>query len=91
MIKPWLHPITVAKVHILGGYSSAIKSMTADGGLSAEALPDWMGGGCKGTPIRDILREQILANNPNAFDPDAPKYKLLGSPVSGNVTEEHTE
>lgn len=88
VIKPWLHPITVAKVHILGSYSAAIKAMTADGGLTVDALPDWMGGTCKGTPIRDILREQILSNNPNAFDPDAPKYKLLGSPVSGNVGEE---
>lgn len=88
VVKPWLHPITVAKVHILGSYSSSLKTMTADGGLTADALPDWMGGTCKGVLAKDVLREQILANNPDAFAPGAPEYKLLGSPISGNVTEE---
>lgn len=43
VIKPWLHPITVAKVNILGSSKEALKKFEVDG-LPAAQVPKWLGG-----------------------------------------------
>mmetsp|Transcript_5540 Transcript_5540/g.10770 ORF Transcript_5540/g.10770 Transcript_5540/m.10770 type:complete len:292 (+) Transcript_5540:81-956(+) len=58
MVKPWLHPITVAKVQMLGKVESAKAKMMADG-VPASALPKWCGGISTGTDMRYTVEEQL--------------------------------
>lgn len=58
MVKPWLHPITAAKVNLLGGYDSAIKHMEGDG-IKKDQIPDWMHGGSKGINTKEFVDELI--------------------------------
>uniref|UniRef100_A0A7S4UD49 CRAL-TRIO domain-containing protein n=1 Tax=Guillardia theta TaxID=55529 RepID=A0A7S4UD49_GUITH len=42
IIKPWLHPVTLSKIQIIGSAKEAIKKMNEEG-IPIEAIPDWMG------------------------------------------------
>lgn len=73
VVKPWIHPITVAKVNVLGSpkvcwvlfcteKQDAIKKM-AEFGLAESAVPKWAGGSCEGQPLLDITRKYIAEGN----------------------------
>ncbi len=47
-------------MNILGSFPSAMKAMEADG-IPQSALPDWMGGGCKGKPCLALVAETVTA------------------------------
>mmetsp|Transcript_36820 Transcript_36820/g.87137 ORF Transcript_36820/g.87137 Transcript_36820/m.87137 type:complete len:348 (-) Transcript_36820:115-1158(-) len=47
IIKPWLHPLTVNKIQIVGNNKEAIAAMAKDH-IPLDAIPDWMGGNNKG-------------------------------------------
>lgn len=54
IVKPWIHPITVAKINILGSPKDAIKKMN-ECGIPSSSVPVWAGGTHPGTPAIDIL------------------------------------
>eukprot|EP00730_Choanoeca_flexa_P019168 TRINITY_DN9354_c0_g1_i1.p1 TRINITY_DN9354_c0_g1~~TRINITY_DN9354_c0_g1_i1.p1 ORF type:complete len:318 (+),score=111.79 TRINITY_DN9354_c0_g1_i1:77-1030(+) len=58
MVKPWIHPITQAKVNMFGTAAAAVKQMQADG-VPLEAMPDFMGGGAKPLATFDLLQQEI--------------------------------
>lgn len=58
VVKPWIHPITVAKVNVLGSPKDAVKKM-AEFGLPESSVPVWAGGSCAGQPIIDVLQKYI--------------------------------
>eukprot|EP00293_Proteomonas_sulcata_P008270 CAMPEP_0184307202 /NCGR_PEP_ID=MMETSP1049-20130417/16014_1 /TAXON_ID=77928 /ORGANISM="Proteomonas sulcata, Strain CCMP704" /LENGTH=265 /DNA_ID=CAMNT_0026619645 /DNA_START=3 /DNA_END=800 /DNA_ORIENTATION=+ len=58
IVKPWLHPITVAKVNVLGSYKSSMDHMMKDG-ITPDQLPDWIGGSHKGQTTVSLLHEYI--------------------------------
>ena len=58
MVKPWIHPITQAKVNMFGTAAAAVKQMRADG-VPIESIPDFMGGGAKPKKTFDLLLEVI--------------------------------
>lgn len=58
VVKPWIHPITVAKVNIHGSVKDAVKKM-AEVGVPLESLPEWLGGTHEGKAISDILAGYI--------------------------------
>jgi len=89
MVKPWIHPITQAKVNIFGAPADAKKAMMADG-FPEESLPDWLGGGSKGIKTFDYLVNTIKSNEGKApvfsGGPDGPTSKS-----SDNTTTTTTE
>eukprot|EP00047_Mylnosiga_fluctuans_P002202 m.223590 g.223590 ORF g.223590 m.223590 type:complete len:308 (+) comp10947_c0_seq1:28-951(+) len=62
VVKPWIHPITVAKIHVLGGPKDSLKKMV-ESGIPESSLPSWVGGSHPGTPIINILQDMIKENN----------------------------
>eukprot|EP00001_Collodictyon_triciliatum_P168257 29751_1 len=52
MVKPWLHPITVNKIQIIGSAKEAIKQMNKQH-IPTSAIPKWMGGECEGKSTYD--------------------------------------
>lgn len=58
VVKPWVHPITVAKVNIFGSPKDAIKKMI-ENGLAPDQVPEFAGGTRRGVPVFDILQGQI--------------------------------
>jgi len=58
IIKLWLHPVTVAKVNIVGNEKAAVKKMTEDG-IPLSALPDWIGGKNKGWDMAQMVEQYI--------------------------------
>mmetsp|Transcript_18718 Transcript_18718/g.47205 ORF Transcript_18718/g.47205 Transcript_18718/m.47205 type:complete len:289 (+) Transcript_18718:106-972(+) len=58
MIKPWLHPVTVAKVQMLGKVDAAKAQMMKDG-IPASALPTWCGGTHHGKDMGLLVEEHL--------------------------------
>ncbi|EGD81393.1 hypothetical protein PTSG_02113 [Salpingoeca rosetta] len=67
MIKPWIHPITQAKINIHGGVSDAVKKMK-EAGISATAIPELMGGSCKPVNTFEYMIGVIKANQEAAAE-----------------------
>ena len=57
-MRPWIHPITQAKVNIFGSVKDALKHMEKEG-LTPEQLPVWCGGTNPGIKVSDILEDYI--------------------------------
>eukprot|EP00039_Didymoeca_costata_P031570 m.35415 g.35415 ORF g.35415 m.35415 type:complete len:322 (-) comp8881_c0_seq2:208-1173(-) len=57
--KPWLHPVTQAKVNILSNVKDAVKRMMDLDGFTLDDIPDWMGGNHKGVPAFEIVQNAI--------------------------------
>eukprot|EP00051_Salpingoeca_urceolata_P015613 m.203321 g.203321 ORF g.203321 m.203321 type:complete len:367 (-) comp18453_c0_seq2:2387-3487(-) len=79
IVKPWVHPITQAKINICGSESQALK-MFAELGITKEQLPAWIGGTNPGKTCLDIIKDftsgelQVLVDpipEPPAFLSDA--------------------
>lgn len=62
ILKPWIHPITQAKVNMFGSESAAVKQMVADG-VPMESLPEHMGGGAKPKSTFELLCATIEENS----------------------------
>lgn len=62
IVTTMIHPITAAKVNVLGSPKDAMKKM-AEFGIEPEQLPTWMGGKSEGRPLFDILKEYIDKDN----------------------------
>jgi len=60
ILKPWLHPITVNKIQIIGTAKEALKKMTQQN-IPAASLPTWMGGGHPGKLTVDYVHELVHA------------------------------
>eukprot|EP00045_Choanoeca_perplexa_P022633 m.10113 g.10113 ORF g.10113 m.10113 type:complete len:320 (-) comp9583_c0_seq1:645-1604(-) len=60
IIRPWIHPITQAKVNMFGTAAAAVKQMQADG-VPLESIPVEMGGGAKGQSAFELLKAEIAA------------------------------
>lgn len=60
IIKPWLHPITVAKVNILGSSKEAVKKLEQDG-VPLASIPTWLGGTCQALTTFEYLNQLIAA------------------------------
>mmetsp|Transcript_6061 Transcript_6061/g.21398 ORF Transcript_6061/g.21398 Transcript_6061/m.21398 type:complete len:114 (+) Transcript_6061:118-459(+) len=58
IIKPWLHPVTLSKIQIIGSAKEAIKKMNEEG-IPIEAIPDWMGGKHPGVSTHDYISQII--------------------------------
>lgn len=58
VVKPWIHPITAAKINIFGSVKDAVKKM-AELGIPASSIPKWGGGTHDGLPIIDLLLKEI--------------------------------
>lgn len=69
IVKPWIHPITQAKVNIFGSSKDCVKRMVQNDGIDPEQLPDWCAGTNPGVPIKQILHEYI-ATAANGADDD---------------------
>ena len=61
VVKPWIHPITAAKINIVGSPKDALKQMEAVG-IPSSSLPEWVGGTNKGVTVYDILNKIIKDN-----------------------------
>ncbi|EDQ84455.1 uncharacterized protein MONBRDRAFT_34692 [Monosiga brevicollis MX1] len=95
MIKPWIHPITQAKVNMLGSASAAVKKMQEDG-LELDAIPTFLGGTCEPAETFDKLIEMIEQNkNHSAINPlslTPPGAADATAPAaSGNAAMDPTE
>jgi len=66
IVKPWIHPITVAKINILGSPKDALKKMVEQG-VPAASLPDWVGGTHPGTPVSEVLLKYISESGDDAL------------------------
>ena len=58
IIKPWIHPITQAKINIHGGMSDAVKKMN-EAGIDNSAIPELMKGTCKPKSTLEYMLEVI--------------------------------
>jgi len=65
VIKPWLHPITVAKVNLLGSSKEALKKFELDG-LPASQVPKWLGGTYEPVLCFDYVSQLIAEKRPHA-------------------------
>eukprot|EP00730_Choanoeca_flexa_P019170 TRINITY_DN9354_c0_g2_i2.p1 TRINITY_DN9354_c0_g2~~TRINITY_DN9354_c0_g2_i2.p1 ORF type:complete len:333 (+),score=110.69 TRINITY_DN9354_c0_g2_i2:251-1249(+) len=57
-IRGFIHPITLAKVNLLGKQAKAIKQIQADG-VPLSALPEYLGGGAKPVSAFSLLQQEI--------------------------------
>ena len=48
-------------MNVLGSFASSMKAMEAEGNPAA-AMPDWMGGGCKGQPTIDLVHSLLTGD-----------------------------
>lgn len=76
VVKPWIHPVTTAKVNIFGSPKDAIKKMI-ENGLLADQVPEWAGGHHKGIPCFELLKNTIDSHHAQlaaaaAIPPHAP-------------------
>eukprot|EP00049_Salpingoeca_infusionum_P014971 m.287009 g.287009 ORF g.287009 m.287009 type:complete len:331 (-) comp15786_c2_seq1:1396-2388(-) len=84
MIKPWIHPITQAKVNIHGSISDAVKAMEKCGIPTAQ-LPQFMGGASQGTKAFDYLLQKIEENQTAAAQ--APTPAAEAAPAQADAVE----
>jgi len=69
-VSPFIHPITKAKVKILGGPSKYIPAMR-EAGIALSSIPTALGGSCEVKLVSDIIEESI-ANAAHAAPPLPP-------------------
>lgn len=62
MVKPWVHPITQAKVNILKNADAAKKALE-EIGCPADQIPAWCGGTNEGMDVFALLKETIAQNS----------------------------
>ena len=60
IIRPWIHPITQAKVNMFSTPAAAVKQMQADG-VPVESIPEFMGGGAKPQSAFELLKGEVAA------------------------------
>ena len=58
IIRPFIHPITQAKIKILAGEKYYLKEL-AKNGISMSQIPTLMGGEFEAIKIKDIIEETI--------------------------------
>eukprot|EP00055_Hartaetosiga_balthica_P007473 m.25691 g.25691 ORF g.25691 m.25691 type:complete len:326 (+) comp5790_c0_seq1:321-1298(+) len=61
VVKPWIDPITQAKINLHGNVKDCVKKMH-EAGISDDNIPEFMGGTCKPKRAFDYLLE-VIANN----------------------------
>ena len=61
IVKPWVHPVTQAKINIMGSTKAAAEKMALDGVTEAD-LPEWMGGKHKGVSVLELMDRMIAEN-----------------------------
>lgn len=54
IIRPWIHPVTQAKVNIFGSVKEALKQMEKEG-ITPDQLPEWCGGTNPGVKVSEVL------------------------------------
>jgi len=72
MVKPWVHPVTQAKVNIVAKPELAKEKMINVDGFTLDQLPESFGGTHPGKPLFDVLKEAIVdvreRGGPNQID-----------------------
>eukprot|EP00286_Rhodomonas_abbreviata_P022085 CAMPEP_0181314692 /NCGR_PEP_ID=MMETSP1101-20121128/14957_1 /TAXON_ID=46948 /ORGANISM="Rhodomonas abbreviata, Strain Caron Lab Isolate" /LENGTH=277 /DNA_ID=CAMNT_0023421809 /DNA_START=115 /DNA_END=948 /DNA_ORIENTATION=- len=58
IIKNFLHPLTINKVHFCANYKDAMKRMV-DEQIPLQALPHWIGGESKGITAYDFIKSDL--------------------------------
>ena len=59
IVRPWIHPITQAKVNIFGSVKECVKKMAELDGITAAELPSWCDGTNPGKKVSEILAGYI--------------------------------
>ena len=87
MVKPWIHPVTQAKINIVGKPKEAVKLMTENDGFELSALPEFMGGTNPGTDSYSVLQDAIAATQAASSAAPAPTplaHAPLASPEAAS-------
>jgi len=82
VVKPFIHPVTQAKINIIGDPKHALKKMQQNDGFELSAIPDFMGGTHPGKPTYEMLEEAIAATKAAAA---APAAALSSVPSPGSA------
>jgi hypothetical protein len=83
IVRPWIHPITQAKVNIIGSAKDACKTM-GEHGFKEESIPKFLGGKCEPRSTYDYLLETI-ANNQAAAGKGGDESEPAAAADSGDV------
>lgn len=59
MVKPWLHPVTVARINICSSPKDCLEKMVEKDGFTLEGLPSHLGGDSDGVSAYDVLQDAI--------------------------------
>eukprot|EP00056_Hartaetosiga_gracilis_P001113 m.42324 g.42324 ORF g.42324 m.42324 type:complete len:325 (-) comp10503_c1_seq1:63-1037(-) len=70
VVKPWIDPITQAKINLHGSTKDAVKKMH-EAGIEDSAIPEFMGGKCKPKSAFNYLKEVIEENQAKASQQQA--------------------